>query len=149
MPIRALITLVALGGLGFQGAYAASPTAGGARDRAQFARLLKPAAATRSAARPTASAVRVRDASQLPPGQVARFDSRLSRYLNRFGTVPPPATDRLPANVTQFRQQFIATRFTPGASVGGVFFTTAATPTVPSGVNVFTFFPVYRTTGVF
>jgi hypothetical protein len=135
---RTVFALAALSVLGFSEAQAASRITVN-KARLQFSALVAP----------KASAIRTQSASQLNPAAVRAFEQRLTRYLHRFGLVPPPATDLLPNTTIAFRQQFIRTLFTPGMSVGGVFFSTSATPTVPGRfVNVFQFFPVYRLFGI-
>lgn len=102
--------------------------------RRQFAALVAPRGAVRAR----------QDVSNLDPAAVQNFDYTLTRYLRRNGLVPPRATSRLSLNRVGFRRRFIFDRFTPGAAVGGVFFSTSATPSSPTGpVNPTTFFPVY------
>jgi hypothetical protein len=81
----------------------------------------------------------------LTPRGVQLFDARLTRFIRRNGpNAVPPISGFLPGRRVAFRQEFIIERFTPGATVGGVFFTTQATPFVPNSVVVFDYFPVFR-----
>src|SRR5262245_37505285 len=133
MQHRSLIALAALVVLTASEARAAS---GSAAAHKQFSDLVARRAAT----------VQPKSASQLPPAFVRAFDTRLTRWIQRHGSHLPPATDFLPFRNIVARQNFIEIRFTPGARVAGVFFTTSATPSVPGPVvNVFHYFPVFTT----
>jgi hypothetical protein len=137
---RSVLALAALTALASSEAQAAPRNNQNAKARQQFSALVAQKAAV----------VRTRqEITDLNPAAVARYDQRLTRYLNRFGVTPPPATNVLPEPTINFRRFFNRARFTPGATVGGVFFTTSGTPSVPgNAVNVFQFFPVFRLFGI-
>jgi hypothetical protein len=169
---RTVFALVALGLAGLGEARAASPDRSAEKERemALFASLVAlpsakpvsaeafaPAGTVKAASRVAVQAGAVRSSPRAAPAQtsisqsaaltprgVALFDARLTRFLNRFGlTRTPPVTSFLPGRSIAFRKEFIIERFTPGATVDGVFFTTQATPFVPGSINVFNYFPVF------
>ena len=165
MKMRTLFALCALAAFGSAEARTASAAEAGKDKKKTFADmivLLPPAAKPRDAGTVTAASVkavtpvaktvtaartsgtvRAEQTPILTPRAVALFDARLTRFIRRFPNRVPPATSFLPGRTIAFRQEFVYERFTPGATVGGVFFTSAATPFIPGAVNIFNYFPVY------
>ena len=138
---RYVIAVTALGLFGLVEARAATPSR---EAKQRFANLVTRRVGEAHVQRGS-QASSIQASGVLTPRSVQLFDARLTRFIRRNGpNAVPPISGFLAGRRVAFRQEFITERFTPGATVGGVFFTTQATPFVPNSVVVFDYFPVFR-----